>query len=201
MPRAYPDLLGFAGADHCVSALPAHAQAADDPYSIMRPEPGRKRNRARALAAAEIPVAARHPRAHTPAAPGAIAARADGHGAAADPGAGNRPRAAQSAGDCRRPARTAPRPSRTAPPAAPTRPASMATPPATAAPISAAASISRRLKSLHHLRIGDHREQRGAADHIADQHRHHELHGSSATIPNRRRTPADRLPCCRRRYG
>ena len=30
-----------------VSALPARAQAADDPYTIMRPEPGRKPNPSR----------------------------------------------------------------------------------------------------------------------------------------------------------
>jgi hypothetical protein len=32
-----------------------------------------------------------------------------------------------------------------------------------------------RSNLLHHMRIGDHREQRGAADDVAEQYWHHEL--------------------------
>ncbi len=40
MPRAYS--ISFALLALIVSALPAQIQAADDPYSIIRPEPGQK---------------------------------------------------------------------------------------------------------------------------------------------------------------
>ena len=76
-------------------ALPAHAQSDDERYSIMRPEPGQAGSRA--LAGAEIQIAARHPPARGDAAPATSAAAARA-GAAADLCAGDRARAAEFAG-------------------------------------------------------------------------------------------------------
>ena len=110
--------------------------------------------------------------------------RSGAHKPAADRRAADRPRIAKLAGHCRGQGLPAPRPARTARCAARIRPVSMATPPASVTPTSIPASISDAHSNFfHHLRVGDHCEQRGAADDIADQHWRHELQDHAPPLP------------------